>query len=235
VGGFGRVGDWMESGLNSRARQIATTHLRHAGVRAFVTPRGAVRGQALVHPERFSPIDGRRPEAEHAFVVLDGTRLRFLPSSSFHGLGPVDYVGFDGPISFEKHLHGLWSAFGAQQSKALEAARALTPSAHVETPPWRIIGNTSHAHERLQLLFSPDGRRAVITAVGARPVSAPPVEPRVVLPSDPRGDEVEALWDAALAQALRHAPDVEDLAAATALSIDLGSGDLHTVDPGQGF
>lgn len=225
----------MEIGLNSRARQIATTHLRHAGVRAFVTPRGAVRGQVLVHPERFPSIDGRGPEAEHPFVVLDGNTLRFLPSSSFHGFGPVDYVGFDGPIPFEKHLHQHWSAFGEQQLKALEAARTLTASAHIETPPWRIVGNTSHAHERLQLLFSPDGRRAVITAVGARPVSVPPVEPRVVLPCDQRGPEVEGLWDAALAQALRHAPEVEDLAAATALSIDLGSGDLHPSESGQGF
>lgn len=221
----------MELALNSRTRQIATTHLRRTGARAFVTPRGAVRGQVKVDPERFPPIGRHRPDSEHAFFVLDAQVLRFLPSSPFHGFGPVDYVGFEGPEAFAEALQGRWMSFGAEQTQALERAQGLSASARFESPPWRIVGTHVHAHERLQLLFSPDGMRAVITGVGPRPVSVPPVEPRVVLPSDRRGEEVVGLWSAALAQALRHAPEVEDLAAATALSIDLCSGDLHPPEP----
>jgi hypothetical protein len=218
----------VDRSLDNRTRTIALTHLRRIEARAFVTPRGSVRGQLKLDPQRFRAVDGCSISVDHDFAVLDSQRIVFGRPSELARVGPVSYAGYATGVDFQRALVEHWERFADEQEQALEWARRLSRDAHVETGPWRIEGTVEHDYEVLRLMFAPDGRRAVVIGLGGRPVSAPVSEPRVVLAVE-HSMSAEA-WRrhlaSAMAQARRHAPEAEDLAAAEAMSIDLGSHDL---------
>lgn len=164
---------------------------------------------------------------EHDFWVADSSNIVFA-SGPFVGLGPFPFAGYGSTEAFESALSEAWAAYCQRQSQVLTEVRRSFGNARFDALPTRVVASVEYEHAPVRLLFSPDGRRAVIIGIGDRPVSIPPVEPRVVIPVDPDlpRSQLEEILTKATAQARRHAPQPEDLAQAEALSIDLGSSDL---------
>jgi hypothetical protein len=204
------------------------TQLRRLGVQVFVTPRGGVKGRFLITPQGFVGGDIAGLEAEHALEAIDSQSLAFFEPSPFAAMGPIDFAGARDHDELEARLRRRWEAWWDQQQGALHRARELTPDAGFCSDPWRIEADLTHRFERVRVLFAADGRKAVIVGVGGRAVSLPPAEPRIIIAVDPPLDRVshDDVMDRAIEQANRYAPQADDLAGATALSVDLATSDL---------
>ncbi len=154
-----------ETGLN----EVAAEKLSRLGVH-IQRRDGVICGLIRVEPQNFVPLPGCTIKRRQHFRLESIDSFRIHRSSPLHQLGPIPFFEARALTDLQRTIEARWWALAEESERALARAHRFCASATIEVSPWRIQGAMSFEGHSLQLLFSPRGERACISAIDQRPV-----------------------------------------------------------------